>query len=423
MKLTPLWTEQFQPDDVVLNNDLPMEAEVAVVGSGYTGLNAAIEMGKAGIDVVVLEQETIGWGASSRNGTMLTPGLKAKQKDIKRWYGAEKQKELWQWSVDAVNHVTNIIQEEQIDCDYSINGMAYLATKPSHAEMVRSYGEFLDKEFGYKSTQWIPADQIEQEIGSKVFYGALIDNLGSRLQPAKYVGGLAKAAQNYGVKLVNYSRVEKITRLPGKFTLNTGKGILQAKKILLATGGYTTNLVPKVKQGIFPVGSYIIVTEPLPESLQKELSPKNRVFYDSKIFLNYFCLTPDGRMMLGGRANLSPNLDLQKSSKLLHDRLVEIFPQLSEIPITHSWTGKLGISFDQMPHIGNLDGIYYAYGYSGHGISIGSYLGKEVGELISGKKKSSVFMEIHHPKYIFASLSPMYLPFVSTYFKIKDQLS
>jgi len=423
VKLTPLWTDQFQPQSNLALNELPDSTEVAVVGSGYTGLNAAIELGKAGIEVVVLEQETIGWGASSRNGTMLTPGLKAKQKDIKRWYGEEKQKELWQWSVEAVHHVSNIIQEEQIDCDYSINGMAYLATKPSHADIVRSYGEFLDKEFGYKSTQWIPADQINQEIGSKVFYGALIDNLGSRLHPAKYVGGLAKTAQKYGVKLVNYSRVEKINRFPGKFTLETSKGILHAKKILLATGGYTTNLIPKVKQGIFPVGSYIIVTEPLPDSLQKELSPNNRVFYDSKIFLNYFCLTPDGRMMLGGRANLSPNLDLQKSSRLLHSRLLEIFPQLTGIPITHSWTGKLGISFDQMPHIGNLDGIYYAYGYSGHGISIGSYLGKEVGQLISGKRKSSLFMEIHHPKYIFASLSPMYLPFVSTYFKIRDQLS
>jgi len=423
VKLTPLWTDQFQPQSNLALNELPDSTEVAVVGSGYTGLNAAIELGKAGIEAVVLEQETIGWGASSRNGTMLTPGLKAKQKDIKRWYGVENQQKLWQWSVDAVHHVSNIIKEEQIDCDYSINGMAYLATKPSHADIVRSYGEFLDKEFGYKSTQWIPADQINQEIGSKVFYGALIDNLGSRLHPAKYVGGLAKTAQKYGVKLVNYSRVEKINRLPGKFTLETSKGILHAKKILLATGGYTTNLIPKVKQGIFPVGSYIIVTEPLPESLQKELSPNNRVFYDSKIFLNYFCLTPDGRMMLGGRANLSPNLDLQKSSRLLHSRLLEIFPQLTGIPITHSWTGKLGISFDQMPHIGNLDGIYYAYGYSGHGISIGSYLGKEVGQLISGKRKSSLFMEIHHPKYIFASLSPMYLPFVSTYFKIRDQLS
>lgn len=423
MKFTPLWTDQFNPQDFISGHELPREADVAIVGSGYTGLNAAIALGKAGIDVVVLEQETIGWGASSRNGTMLTPGLKAKHKDIKRWYGQEKLREFWQWSVDAVHHVTNIIQEEQIDCEYAINGMAYLATKPSHAEGVRTYGEYLQKEFGYNTTHWVPAEQINQEIGSKVFHGALIDQLGSRLQPAKYVGGLAKAAEKYGAKLVSNTQVKKISKQAGAFELKTSQGALKAKQVLLATGGYTTNLVPKVRRGIFPVGSYIIVTEPLSEELRRELSPKNRVFYDSKIFLNYFCLTADGRMMLGGRANLSPNLDLRKSSALLHTRLLEIFPQLKGIPLTHSWTGKLGVSFDQMPHIGILDGIYYAYGYSGHGISIGSYLGKEVGQLISGERKSSPFMEISHPRNYFASLDPIYLPFVSTYFKFRDRLS
>lgn len=423
MKYTALWTDQFQPTEVLAEKELPDRADIAVIGSGYTGLNAAIELSKAGMSVVVLEQETIGWGASSRNGTMLTPGLKTKHKDIKRWFGEEKLKYFWQWSVDAVHHVTNIIHEEQIECDYSINGMAYLASKPSHADAVRSYGDYLLKEFGYNTTHWVPADQINSEIGSKVFHGALIDQLGSQLQPAKYVYGLAKVAKKYGSKLIDNTRVEKINRRNKKFLLSTKQGILQADQVLLATGGYTTNLVPAVRRGIFPVGSYIITTEPLPEDLQKELSPKRRVFYDSKIFLNYFCLTPDGRMMLGGRANLSPNLDLEKSAKLLHARLLEIYPQLQNIPLTHSWTGKLGVSFDQMPHIGVLNGIHYAYGYSGHGISIGSFLGKEVGELIAGKRKSSAFMEIRHPRTVFASLDPIYLPFVSTYFKLKDWLS
>lgn len=423
MKYTPLWTEQLEPPDSLTEKDLPETAEVAVVGSGYTGLNAAIELGKAGVDVVVLEQESIGWGASSRNGTMLTPGLKAKHKDIKRWFGEEKLKNFWQWSVDAVHHVTNLVREEQIECDYSINGMAYLATKPSHAEGVRSYGEYLAKEFNYNTTHWVPADQLSSEIGSKAFHGALIDQLGSQLQPAKYVTGLAKVAKKYGAKLFDNTRVDRVNRKEKKFLLSTSKGVLRADQVLLATGGYTTNLVPAVRKGIFPVGSYIIVTEPLPEDLQRELSPNRRVFYDSKIFLNYFCLTPDGRMMLGGRANLSPNLDLEKSAKLLHTRLLEIYPQLKGVPLTHSWTGKLGVSFDQMPHIGILNGIHYAYGYSGHGISIGSFLGKEVGELMAGKRSSSLFMEIRHPRTVFASLDPIYLPFVSTYFKFKDRIS
>ncbi len=423
MKFTPLWTDQYpQPTDLSLS-PLPDEVDVAIVGSGYTGLNAAIVLAKHGARVAVLEQETIGWGASSRNGSMLTPGLKAKTKDIRRWYGLEKARYLWQWSVDAVHHVTNIIREEQIDCDYAIHGMVCLASKPSHNESLRAYSAYLKSEYGYDQMKWIPQEQVHTEIGSNAFYGAMVDDLGSRLQPAKYVFGLARVAARYGAALVENTKVIRIKRLQTGFLVHTSQGEIKAKEVLLGTGGYTTGLVKKARWGIFPVGSYIIVTEPLPADLQAELSPKDRVFYDSKIFLNYFCLTADGRMLLGGRNNLSTHLDLTKSANLLQKRLLEIFPQLEGVPLTHSWTGKLGISFDQMPHIGTADGVHYAYGYSGHGISIGSYLGKEVGELLAGIRTSSTFMEIKHPRNIFAGWHHLYLPFVSAYFRYRDARS
>lgn len=354
---------------------------------------------------------------------MLTPGLKAKVKDIKRWYGEEQAKYFWYWSVDAVHHVTNIVREEGIDCDYAINGMVCVASKPSHVEGVRGYGEYVKKQYGYDKMYWVPKEQIKTEIGSDIFYGALIDDLGSRLNPAKYIFGLAKAAAGYGVSLVEYAKATRITRTGNSFIVTTSKGEVKTKDVLLATNGYTTNMFPKARRGVFPIGSYIIVTEPLPDDLQKEISPKDRVFYDSKIFLNYFCLTPDGRMLLGGRANLSPNLDLKDSAIYLQKRLLEIYPQLKGIPITHSWTGRLGISFDQMPHVGVLDGVHYAFGFSGHGISIGSYLGKEVGELLAKTRDSSAFMEIKHPRPVFAPLDRLYLPFVSAYFKLADKLS
>jgi glycine/D-amino acid oxidase-like deaminating enzyme len=423
MKYTPLWTEQFARPEDIPSDDLPSEVDFAIVGSGYTGLNAAIVLAKAGASVAVIEQETIGWGASSRNGSMLTPGMKPKIKVLERAYGKERAKYFWNWSVEAMDHVTNIVREENIDCDYEINGMACVAIKPSHIEAVKGYGEMLKTKFGYDRMNWVPREQIKSEIGSDIFYGALIDESGARLQPAKFTYGLAKAASNHGAKLVENARVTKISRQASGFRVLTSKGDLNAKEVLLATGGYTTAQLGKARRGIFPVGSYIVVTEPLSPELQAEISPKNRVFYDSKIFLNYFCLTPDGRMLLGGRNNLSPNLDLTKSGELLQQRLLEIFPQLEGIPLTHSWTGRLGISFDQMPHIGTVDGIHYAYGYSGHGISIGSCLGKEVGELLAGIRTTSAFREINHPKTILANLDPLFLPFVSAYHKFLDAKS
>ena len=215
----------------------------------------------------------------------------------------------------------------------------------------------------------------------------------------------------------------RITRPSKGFHLQTSRGSLQVGEVLIATNGYTTNLVPRLRQGIFPVGSYIIVTEPLPPSLQAELSPRRRAFFDSKRFLNYFCLTPDGRMLFGGRANLSTRLDLSLSAEILRAQMLRVFPQLAGIPLTHSWTGKLGVSFDQMPHLGRVNGIHYAYGYSGHGVSIASYLGYEVGRLIAGEIGGSLFMDIRHPRFILASLDRLYLPFVSAYFRLEDHLS
>ena len=181
--------------------------------------------------------------------------------------------------------------------------------------------------------------------------------------------------------------------------------------------------MPRLKPLIFPVGSYIVVTEPLSEDLQNIISPKKRMYYDSKWFLNYFRLTPDGRMLWGGRNDLSTDLDLDDSAKRLTRELYSILPDLRDIPITHTWTGKLGITFDLMPHIGEKNGIYYAFGYGGHGLSIATYLGTEIGLLLSGKKDRSPFMEISHQTMFFYRNRPWFIPFAARYFRFLDWVS
>ncbi len=300
MRMTPFWTDQFpRPDDLPCTESIPTEVDVAIVGSGYTGLNAARVLAQSGAQVAVLERHTIGWGASSRNGGMATPGIKQSLKEIIHRYGKAKGREFWQASLDAIDLLEQIIRDEKIDCDWARNGHIGLAYKPAHFEHQRELTRWYKQEFGHETTLVVPSD-LRTEIGTDAFYGGLADEYSGGLHPAKYVFGLARAVAGHGAQLCEHTDVTHIERNHSGFQVSTDRGPIKAQEVLVATNGYTDRLVPKFKSKVFPVGSYIIVTEPLPSELKKELSPKGRMFYDTKNFLNYFCLTPDGRMLWGG---------------------------------------------------------------------------------------------------------------------------
>ena len=424
MQKSPLWTDQFSRPNNIITSDIPSaETDIAIVGSGYTGLCAARILKKNGASVTVLDRNTIGWGASSRNGGMATPGLKQGIQKIHKIYGEKLAHEFWKISVDAIDLIDEIVTEHSIDCDWERNGHASLATKPSHAPRLKEYGSWLEKEFGHYQ-KYIPKHQIQDEIGSNTYYGALTDEISGGLHPSKYVFGLASAVSKLGVQLCENTAVTKIEKNgSNNFKLITSKGDITAKKVIIATNGYTDRLVPKLKPLIFPVGSYIVVTEPLTNELQNIINPKRRMYYDSKWYLNYFRLTPDGRMLWGGRNDLSTDLDLDDSAKRLSKELYTVFPDLKDIPITHTWTGKLGITFDLMPHIGKTNDIYYAFGYGGHGLSIPTYLGTEIGLMLAGKKDRSPFMEISHQTTVFYRNRPWFIPFAARYFRFLDWIS
>ena len=196
---------------------------------------------------------------------------------------------------------------------------------------------------------------------------------------------------------------------------------------MLATNGYTNNLVPAARRGIFSGGSYIITTEPLATEVQHSVIPRGRMFYDTKHFLNYFRLTPDGRLLFGGRHNLSTDLPLEQSALELGKRMVEVFPQLENVPISHSWSGKLGLTFDLMPHAGRLKeghlaGIHYAYGYGGHGVAVASYLGHMMGKLLAGEAADNPIIDLPHARYFFTPYEKQFLPLVSAWFRFLDHI-
>ncbi len=416
----PFWCSQYpRPDDLPVAAALTERVDVAIVGSGYTGLNAARVLAKNGATVSVLERETIGWGASSRNGGMATAGVKRPIEAILAKYGEAQGRAFWQASLDAIDLVEEIVTTESIDCDWQRHGHLYLAYKRARFAAMRKKAAWYRDKLGHEVTAVAPSD-LHTEIGSRVFHGGLTDANSGGLQPAKYVYGLAKAAARHGAHLHEKTDVQHITRRGKRFELQTSIGVLEAREVLIATNGYTDRLVPALKPRVFPVGSYIIVTEPLPQELQEELSPKGRMFYDSKNFLNYFRLTPDGRMLWGGRNDLSTDLDLERSADILKAQLLHTFPQLEGVALTHSWTGKLGITFDLMPHIGRVDGVHYAFGYGGHGLSIATYLGTEVGKLLAGQIATSPFAEIPHETRFFYRDEPWFVPLAARYYRLLD---
>jgi glycine/D-amino acid oxidase-like deaminating enzyme len=422
MKTIPFWTDTFpRPADLPVS-PLPSEVDVAIVGGGYTGLNAARVLAKNGVRTAVLERQTIGWGASSRNGGMATTGIKASAKEMIDRYGQQHGRAFWQASLDAIDLIGEIVAEEDIDCHFQRNGHLQLASKPSHFEAMKEKVAWFKKELNHSFTL-IPPSDLPSEIGAQGFHGGIVDEWSAGLHPAQYVFGLARAVARAGACLCENAGVNQIEKTVNGFRLHTEKGTIQAKEVLVATNGYTDTLVPGLQPRVFAGGSYIIVTEPLSADLQQKLSPKGRMFYDSNWFLNYFRLTPDGRMLFGGRNNLSTNLDVKESATRLQKRMVEVFPDLRGIPITHTWTGQLGLTFDLMPHIGRLNGIHYALGYCGHGVSIATYLGTEVGLMLAGKKSTSPFLEIPHQTLFFYRNTPWFLPFAALYYRLLDRLS
>ncbi len=420
MKTIPFWLDDFPRPTNLPGAPLPDAVDVAVVGGGYTGLGAARALAKDGYRVAVLEQGQIGHGASAMNGGQAGPDIKLGIRKAFQKYGPELGREIWQATLESVALLEQILQTENIEADYTPNGNLAAAVKPAHYAAFAHEIEWMAKNLNYEPFELIPPEQMRRELGSPIYHGGLVERCGGGIHPAKYLFGLARAAARAGALLCENTPVQRIEPTGGGFVLTTGRGQLKADAVLLATNGYTGPLVKGIQRGVFTVGSYMITTEPLPPALQQELIPHNRVVYDTKNFLNYFRLMPDGRMSIGGRNNLSPNLDVLASAKILGARLVEIFPQLKGYPITHTWAGRLGITFDLMPHLGQIDGVYYAYGYGGHGVALSAWLGQEAARLMSGQISRSPFADIPHQKSVFYRGNAWFLPLAAMYYRFWD---
>jgi glycine/D-amino acid oxidase-like deaminating enzyme len=245
------------------------------------------------------------------------------------------------------------------------------------------------------------------------------------------VAGLARAAQDAGAVLCECTRVQSVERDAGGgsvgFRVATPKKALWAREVLVATSGYTGPATPGLRRRIVPIGSYIIATEPLSETLAQELVPRGRMIFDSRYFLHYFRLTPDRRMLFGGRAAFFPETPqtIRESAEILRRDMVRVYPQLRDTPIAYAWGGTLDFAFDIMPHAGTLDGLHFAMGYAGHGVAMATYLGAKVAAVISGDRSALPFAQIPFPQAPLGLYRgrPWFLPFASMWYRFLDWVS
>lgn len=409
---------------------LPEKVDVAVIGSGVTGLSAARVLAKRGARVAVLEAETLGFGASSRNGGMVLTGMKLPVPTLISRYGREKVGRMYAASLDAIDCVEGIVREENIECNFSRCGHLEVACKPAHFDGYAESAELIEREFGH-NMRVVPRAELGAEIGSEIYYGGLVDELSAGLNPARYVAGLGLAARRAGAVLSDHCRVQRVEQQSSngeqRFRVRTPKGSLLAREVLLATGAYTGRATPALRKKIIPIGSYIIATEVLSEDLARALSPRNRMIYDSKHFLYYYRLTPDRRMLFGGRAAFFPETvnTVRQSAEILRRGMVSVYPQLRDTEVEFVWGGTLDFAIDMVPHTGRVDGMYYAVGYAGHGMAIGTYLGTKLGEIISGEFNDLPFDGIPFPTPPpgLRSGHTWALPLAGAYYKFLDWVS
>src|SRR5579864_7599155 len=409
---------------------LPESVDVAVIGAGFTGLSAARTLARRGANVAVLEAETIGWGASSRNGGMVLTGMKLGINKLISMYGRERTKRMYAASLDSMDCVEQIVKEEGIDCDFSRCGHLEVACKQKHFDDYERQAEIIEVEFNHK-LRVVQKHELNTEIGSSIYYGGMVDEISAGCNPARYVAGLGRAAMKAGAEIFEHARVDAIERDSRQggtgWKISTSRGPVWAHEVFVGTSGYTGSATPALQKKIIPIGSFIITTEVLPAALAMELSPRNRMIYDSKNYLYYYRLTPDGRMLFGGRAAFFPENDqtIRRSADLLRRGMIGVYPQLRDARVEYVWGGTLDFAFDIMPHAGQMDGMYYAVGYAGHGVAMATYQGQKIAEMMAGDKPENPFVGIPFPGAPLGLYNgkPWFLPFAGAWYKFLDWVS
>jgi len=364
-----------------------INADVCVIGGGYTGLSSALHLVKKGYSVALLEGERIGWGASGRNGGHCSTGQRMNQRELEMLVGLGRAKVLWEYGLEAVQTVRDLIAEHDIQCDLK-NGDLHVANRVRELPELQQEVEHMRSVYNYEHLQFCDLAEIREMVGSEKFYGGLLDTKGAHLHPLKYVLGLADAATKGGVKLFENSRVLSYRQTgsaahSGKVKVTTGEGEVTADFVVLACNGYLERLSPSIAGKIMPINNFILATEPLEQKLATELIRDDVAVADSLFVINYWKLSADNRLLFGGGETYTSQFPAD-IKKFVRKYMLRVYPQLENIGIDYAWGGTLAITMNRLPVFGNQGGnIFYAHGYSGHGVPTATFAGKLIAEAVS----------------------------------------
>lgn len=430
MKLDAYWTDSapaFQPQV----RDLPSQVDVAVVGGGFTGLSAALALAKRGASVAVLEAGVrVAAEASGRNGGHVNNGLAVDYAEVAARVGVERAR-AWYHAYDAaVDAVERIVRDEAIACDFARRGKLKLATKPAHLEALTRSAERLVADGVDTDVQILHAPRVRAEVASERFVGGLLYKRSGQMHMGRFSAGLAQAAERHGAQIHTATCVQRLERLGGgqAHRVHTSRGTLRAQQVLLANGaarhgGYGS--FGWLRRRIVPIGSFIIVTEPLGEERALALLRERRTYVTVANIHHYFRLSPDHRLVFGGRARFaisSPTSDA-KSGDILRAGMLEIFPQLQGVRIDYCWGGLVDVTQDRLPHAGERDGLFYSTGYSGHGTQMSVLMGERMAAVMAGDAAANPWLGRDWPAIPGHVGPPWFLPAVGLYYRLKDRLA
>ncbi|MDQ0564357.1 glycine/D-amino acid oxidase-like deaminating enzyme [Rhizobium mesoamericanum] len=421
----PFWWEAAPPRDEASTRP-PATADVVIVGSGFTGLSAALTLLRGGRQVAVLERGVPGCGASTRNGGQVGSGnQKFRVKHLIELRGRAKAESMLREGVLMLDYIERLITSEGIECHFERCGRFRGAVREEHYEAMARDMEDLKAVAGVESFM-VPRSEQHKEIGTELFFGGSVLPNDASLHPGLYHSGLIQRVEELGGIVRGSAGAESIIPEKHGFTIVTRQVKIRCRNVIIATNGYTDGLVPELGRRIVPVGSGQITTGEIPESLFSRLMPSGRVYGNTKRVFSYFRPVPgQRRLMWGGRVGRFASHRSTNAYCHLARDLLSVFPDLSDVPVTHGWGGLIGYTYDEVPHLGRTrDGVHFAIGYCGTGVSRATYFGHKVAlQLMEASESATAFDDLNFPAFPIHPVAKRAVPFVETWYRLRDHFN